>query len=162
MSDRPITSLSAGTILALALAACSAASPGPSTAPVSSEAAVSAGASASVAPTGSAAASVSASQPATARCAVTADASPTATVHIAGFSFGAAVTVNAGQAVVFSNEDTIGHTVTEGTGGIAVADACVDASVAPGSSLVVTFSQPGDYDITCKIHHVMQTTVHVQ
>lgn len=155
-------SLVAGTLLALALAACSTASPAASSTPTSSEAATSAGASASVTPTSSAAASASASQSTGVRCAVAADASPSATVHIAGFSFGAAVTISTGQTVAFSNEDGVGHTVTEGTSGTAVADACVNNSVEPGGTLAVTFSQPGDYDITCRIHRTMQTTVHVQ
>ncbi len=151
------TALAAGAILTLALAACSSAA---SPTPGSSVAAGSTGASASAVPTATTV--PSASQATSARCAATPAASANATVHIAGFSFGDAVTITAGQAVAFTNQDGVAHTVTEGTGGVAASGACVDQLVAGGSSLVVTFNQAGDYQITCKIHHTMQTVVHVQ
>lgn len=128
--------------IALALAACSSASPSPSSA-VSQSAAPSA-------------------SMATARCASTPDGSPSATVQIASFAFGDEVTVSAGQAVDFTNQDGAGHTITEGTSGEAAADACVDESIGAGASVVVTFSEPGDYQITCRIHPSMQTAVHVE
>jgi plastocyanin len=102
-----------------------------------------------------------ASQPANGRCVVTPGASPQATVKIANLAFGPAVTIKAGGAVVFINNDSTTHTVTQGTGGQAAANACVDEHVSVGQSVTVTFSQPGDYQITCTIHK-MQTVVHVQ
>jgi plastocyanin len=33
---------------------------------------------------------------------------------------------------------------------------------AGGTSLVVTFTEPGDYQITCTIHGSMQTAIHVE
>jgi len=142
----------AATVLTLALAACSsAASPTPGS---SAAASMSMGSVASTAP--------SASQSGTARCAVTSDATGSATIELASFAFGPAVTIKAGQAVVFTNKDGTAHTVTEGTGGSAASSACVDQRLAAGSSVTVTFSQPGDYQITCKIHSSMQTVVHVQ
>jgi plastocyanin len=120
--------------LAVALAACGGASP-------------------------SASASGSASA---ARCGTTPDGSPSATVQIANFAFGDDVTVSAGQAVAFTNQDGAGHTVTEGTGGEAADSACVDESIGGGRSVIVTFTEPGDFQITCKIHPSMQAAVHVE
>ncbi|HEX6139444.1 MAG TPA: plastocyanin/azurin family copper-binding protein [Candidatus Limnocylindria bacterium] len=98
----------------------------------------------------------------TARCEATPDATAAATIAIANFKFGDEVTVQAGEAVAFTNNDGTGHTVTEGTNGRAADGACVDESVAAGSTVTVTFSQAGDFDITCKIHPGMHTAVHVQ
>jgi plastocyanin len=111
--------------------------------------------------TPSTSASAGASSATTARCSVTPDASPSATIEISGSQFGDEVNVSAGQAVAFVNKDTIDHTVTEGTNGTAVADACVDEPIEAGETEVVTFTEAGDYDITCTIHSSMQTAVHV-
>jgi plastocyanin len=142
------TSLAA---LVLALVSCSSASPSPSAAGAASQPAVS---------------EAQASQPAAsqgaARCELTAEASPTATITIANTSFGDEVTITAGQAVAFTNNDSVGHTITEGTAGQAAADACIDEPIEAGETEVVTFNEPGDYDITCKIHSSMQTVVHVE
>jgi plastocyanin len=138
--------------LALALASCSSVSPSPSAAGAESQAAASQ----------PAASEAGASQAGTARCALTADASPSATIEIANTTFGDEVTITAGQAVAFTNNDSMGHTITEGTGGQAATDACVDEPIAAGETEVVTFSEPGDYQITCKIHSSMQTVVHVE
>ncbi|MEO6059515.1 MAG: plastocyanin/azurin family copper-binding protein [Candidatus Limnocylindria bacterium] len=126
--------------MALALAACSDSSPS-----------VSASASESAA-----------GPPSAARCADTPDGSPSATVQIAGSAFGDEVTVAAGQAVVFTNQNGAGHTITEGTGGQPADGACVDESIGGGQSVIVTFNAPGDSQITCKIHPSMQTAVHVE
>ncbi len=131
------TTLGAGLgALVLALAACSSASPAASVGGGASQGA--------------------------ARCAVTAGATPAATVDITGSNFGDAVTISAGEAVAFTNSDSFEHTVTEGTGGQAASGACVDEPIAAGATVTVTFNEPGDYDITCKIHSSMQTVVHVQ
>lgn len=153
--------LALGLVLSLGLAACSSAvspTPGASTA-----ASMSMGSAVSNAPT---AAAPSASQVGPARCAVTPDASPSATIGVTidslgFFAFGDPVTIKAGQAVVFSNGKAT-HTITEGTYGEAAADACVNVPLAPNSSVIVTFYQPGDYEITCRPHKVMQTSVLVQ
>ncbi|HEX9634666.1 MAG TPA: plastocyanin/azurin family copper-binding protein [Candidatus Limnocylindria bacterium] len=108
-------------------------------------------------------ASSDASEPAgTARCAVQADADPAATMTISGTAFGDEITIAAGEAVEFTNEDSVGHTVTEGAGGVADANACVDESIAGGATVVVKFNEPGDYQITCRIHSSMQTAIHVE
>jgi plastocyanin len=128
--------------LALALAACSNASPSASTAG-------------------------GASQAGTARCATSTDASSTATIEIVSFAFvvdggdGEDTTVEAGQTVAFVNKDGSAHTVTEGTSGRAASDACVDEPIGGGQTVDVTFSTIGDYQITCTLHSNMQTVVHV-
>jgi plastocyanin len=132
----PLLAVMAGT--AVLLAACGGASPTP-------------------------AASVAASEPASAAgCAVQADADPAATMTISGSAFGDEITIAAGEAVEFTNEDSVGHTVTQGTAGVADDDACVDESIAGGATVVVRFDEPGDYEITCRIHSSMQTAIHVE
>lgn len=147
--------------LVLLLAACNS-SGSPSEEPVSQ--APSSAAPASQPPASEPAASEAAPSEAavSGRCGLTPDASPSATVTITGTNFGDEVTVTAGQAVAFTNADPFGHTVTEGTGGAAVIDACVDSPVGPGGTVVVTFNEAGDYQITCKVHATMQTVIHVQ
>jgi len=133
--------------LVLALTACSSASPSPSAAGAQSQ---------------PAAASQAAARQAAARCAVTPGATASATDTISGTNFGAEITISAGQAVAFTNNDSFGHTITEGTDGTAASDACVDAPIGAGGTVVVTFTVAGDYDITCKIHSTMHNVIHVQ
>ena len=102
------------------------------------------------------------SQGGAAACEVSAGATAAATITIAGSAFGDEVTISAGESVTFTNDDGAGHTITEGTGGQAASDACVNESIAGGASVTVTFNEPGDYDITCRIHTSMQTVVHVE
>ena len=96
-----------------------------------------------------------------AACAVTPTATSSATIEINSSNFGDAVTVSAGQAVTFTNKDSVAHTVTQGTNGTAVSGACVNEPIAAGASVIVTFNDAGDYDITCTIHPSMHTQVHV-
>jgi plastocyanin len=72
------------------------------------------------------------------------------------------LTIATGTVVVFENEATFEHTVTEGTGGQAVEDPIVDESVAPGDDVRVTFDEAGTFDITCLIHPTMQMTITVE
>jgi plastocyanin len=95
-------------------------------------------------------------------CAVTPGASASATIGIAGRAFSGEATVKVGEALAFTNNDNTTHTITEGTGGVAVSGACVNEPLSGGSTLLVTFNQAGDYKITCTIHSNMQTVVHVQ
>ena len=133
--------------LVLVLAACSSASPSPSTAGAQSQ---------------PAAASQAAASQGAARCATTPDATASATDTISGSNFGAEITIKAGQAVAFVNNDSFAHTITEGTNGTAAAGACVDAPIGANGTVVVTFNVAGDYDITCKIHSTMHNVIHVQ
>ena len=153
------TTLPIGPILAVVLAACSsAASPTPG---VSMAASMSIGGTASTVP----AQSTSPSGPV--RCAVTPDASPSATIGVTKdslgfFDYGDPVTIKTGQAVVFTNGNGAPHTITEGTYGEAAAGACVNVPLANNTSVIVTFYQPGTYQITCRPHKVMQTSVTVE
>lgn len=74
----------------------------------------------------------------------------------------ATLAIATGTEVVFENEASFDHTVTEGTGGQAVEDPIVDAQVGAGGEVRVTFDEPGTYDITCTIHPSMQMTITVE
>ena len=81
------------------------------------------------------------------------------TVSMANTTFTpSTLTVAAGTTVTFT--DTAGHTVTEGTDGVAVDDPIVDED--GGSDVEVTFDEPGTYNITCKIHPSMNMTITVE
>jgi plastocyanin len=90
------------------------------------------------------------------------DGEMTATVTISGFSFGADLTVEPGTTVTFVNEDDAPHTVTEGEGGQPAEGARFDQNVGAGGQTNVTFDEPGEYPITCKLHPSMQMTVTVE
>ena len=72
------------------------------------------------------------------------------------------LTVSVGTEVVFTNEDSFAHTVTEGTDGDVVEDPIVDEEIAAGGEVRVTFDEAGTYDITCEIHPDMQMTITVE
>jgi plastocyanin len=99
---------------------------------------------------------------AAAACEVASDASAAASISLASFAFSGEATISAGESVSFTNDDSSGHTITQGTEGTAIDGACVDESIASGATVTVTFNEPGDYDITCTIHPAMQTVVHVE
>jgi plastocyanin len=81
------------------------------------------------------------------------------TVSMANTTFTpSTLTVAAGTTVTFT--DTSGHTVTEGTDGVAAEDPIVDEE--GGSDVPVTFDEPGTYNITCKIHPTMNMTITVE
>ena len=141
-----------GAILSLALGAWIAASIAPS-------GAGSAVPSTSLAGAGSG--TPTASQAGTARCQLTPAVSPKAAIQLKHLAYGPEVTIDAGQAVAFTNLDNQTHTLTEGTFGTAVTGACVNSLIASGRQLVVTFKQPGHYAITCRRHPSMHTVVHV-
>ncbi|HKZ91265.1 MAG TPA: plastocyanin/azurin family copper-binding protein [Candidatus Limnocylindrales bacterium] len=71
------------------------------------------------------------------------------------------MTIRAGETVAFTNQDSVVHTITEGTLSKAARNACVDQRIVAGGTWKVTFNEPGDYQITCTLHP-MQTAVHVQ
>lgn len=161
LGNRRWMALTAGLVLALVLAACSSAvSPTPS---ASTAASMSTAGAVSTVPSVSTAQSPSGPL----RCAVTPDASPSATIGVTKdslgfFDYGDPVTIKTGQAVVFTNGNGAPHTITEGTYGEAAAGACVNVPLANNTSVIVTFYQPGTYQITCRPHKVMQTSVLVQ
>jgi plastocyanin len=135
-------------IAVLALAACS-----PSAS--ASSPAESAAASAGEPPVESAAASTAAGP---SEAAVGGDT----TVTISGSSFGGDFTISAGSTVTFVNNDSVGHTVTNGENGTAAADALFDEALADGGTFEFTFDTPGVYLVTCRIHSTMNLTITVQ
>ena len=77
---------------------------------------------------------------------------------INNFSFGRAVEVKEGDVVVFSNSDTVPHTVTSGTPG----DPSGEFDSGPfgtGQTFARTFDEAGVYNIFCSIHPTMTGTV---
>lgn len=84
------------------------------------------------------------------------------TVTITGSSFGDDITVAAGTTVTFVNDDTLPHTVTEGSDGQIADGARFDEDVPAGESVPITFDDPGTYQVTCEIHSTMNMTVTVE
>ncbi|MGH2482820.1 MAG: cupredoxin domain-containing protein [Candidatus Limnocylindria bacterium] len=84
------------------------------------------------------------------------------TVTIAGRSFGGDITISAGSTVTWVNNDSVGHTVTNGENGSAAGDALFDESLADGGTFEFTFDTPGVYQVTCKIHSSMNMTITVE
>lgn len=81
------------------------------------------------------------------------------TVSLSGAQFTpSTLTVSVGTTVTFT--DTSGHTVTEGTDGVAVDDPIVNEQ--GGSDITVTFDEPGTYNITCMVHSSMNMTITVE
>ena len=81
------------------------------------------------------------------------------TVSLSGAQFTpSSLTIPAGTTVTFT--DTSGHTVTEGTDGVAVDDPIVNEQ--GGSDITVTFDEPGTYNITCMVHSSMNMTITVE
>ena len=86
-----------------------------------------------------------------------------ATVTLRDFAFEPAeITVAAGDTVAFVNADDAGHTVTNGEGGAAAAEAVFDEPVSAGQTVVITFEEAGTFPVTCTIHPDMQMTVIVE
>ncbi len=78
-------------------------------------------------------------------------------VTIQGFAFGpASVTVQVGDSVTWSNEDTTAHTATAGDGTFDT------GSIAAGSTGSATFDTAGTYAYACSIHPAMTGTVVVE
>ncbi len=82
-------------------------------------------------------------------------AASAAGVSIAGFAFKpASVTVNAGQTVSFTNNDSVAHTTTSSDWD--------SGPLQPGASYTVTPQKPGTVTYHCDIHPFMTATVVVQ
>jgi YVTN family beta-propeller protein len=77
-------------------------------------------------------------------------------VRIDKFSFGAPVTISAGQTVSWLNGDSVAHTVT------ASDDSWDSEDLAPGQRFTKTFDAPGEYAYYCEIHPHMRGTVIVR
>jgi len=80
-----------------------------------------------------------------------------ANVSIAGFAFGPqSITVKAGDAVTWTNNDGAAHTVTFKDGSAS------SKSLSPGMAFTRTFDRPGTYAYACSFHPYMTGTVIVQ
>ena len=87
----------------------------------------------------------------------TASTVDTPSVSIEKFGYGEAV-IKPGQSISWTNTDSVGHTVTEGSRGRH--DGGFDSGVlGPGSSFELTFDQPGRFGYTCTLHSFMSGTI---
>lgn len=79
------------------------------------------------------------------------------TVSIKNFAFApSTITVSAGTAVTWKNEDGAAHTVTSDTG------AFDSGSIPSGQTFTHTFKAAGTYNYSCSIHKYMKGTLIVQ
>lgn len=85
-----------------------------------------------------------------------------ATVTIANLDFGPDLAIAAGTTVTFINDDTVPHTATNGTDGVAASDSLFDLQLAVGASDSYTFAEPGVYPVTCTLHPQMNMTITVE
>lgn len=102
-------------------------------------------------------ASTPAGQPAAGGASPDAPAADAASVSIAKFAFAPAqITAKPGQAITFTNNDSVTHTSTSTAG------AWDSGEIAPGGSVTIALQQAGTYAYHCSIHPFMQGTVVVQ
>ena len=80
-------------------------------------------------------------------------ATAAAALTISGNSFSAA-SVTAGTEFTITNNDSVGHTVTDDAGSF-------DVAVPAGGSATLTIPAAGSYAIHCKIHSFMHGTITV-
>lgn len=84
-------------------------------------------------------------------------AKQTVTVNIQNFAFEpATITINAGDTVVFVNQDTAPHTATDTAGGFDT------GNLTNGQSGSITLTEAGSFDYFCAIHPAMKGTIVVQ
>jgi len=87
----------------------------------------------------------------------TVSAQSTTTITIADLAFSPAnVTVQAGDTVVFANNDSVAHTATANNGSFDT------GTIQPGGSASVTFATAGTFSFFCQIHPSMTGSVTVQ
>lgn len=80
------------------------------------------------------------------------------TIHQKGRVFSQdAITVKKGETIVFLNDDTVPHNVMSASTG----NEFNLGSVAPGTSVPVTFDKPGTVAVICAIHPRMKLAVTV-
>lgn len=87
---------------------------------------------------------------------------PAATVAVAGFAYDpASIRVGVGDRVTWTNDDSVGHTVTAGTPGEPGDD--FDESLGgSGGTASITFDEPGQFEYFCRIHPRMTGEVVVE
>jgi plastocyanin len=87
----------------------------------------------------------------------------TVEIDVADFAFKkGTVTVQAGTTVVWTNQDAVGHTVTAGSAAEPQQDQFDLDLPDKGSTVEVTFDEPGEYPYFCKPHPFMQGTITVE
>ena len=72
----------------------------------------------------------------------------------------AQISIAPGTTVVWMNEDTAPHSVTEGTPGDA--NSAFDKEIPPGSYLIMKFDEPGVYPYYCRYHQSNAGEITVQ
>ena len=78
-------------------------------------------------------------------------------VSISNFSFNpGSITVNKGATVVWTNNDSVGHTVTADQGA-----GPASGLLNPGETYAFTFNEPGTFNYHCSVHPSMKGTVTV-
>ena len=78
-------------------------------------------------------------------------------VDIKDFAFGpASLTVSSGDTVIWTNNDTVAHTVTASDGSFD------SGTISPGDTFTFTFSTAGSFDYVCSFHPNMMGTIVVQ
>jgi plastocyanin len=88
-------------------------------------------------------------------------AAKTTTVNIKGFAFSpAALTVDKGTVVTFTNNDGTTHTVTSGAN--RTKDGTFDQQISGSAEGTVTFNTVGTFEYFCQIHASMKGTVTVK
>jgi plastocyanin len=78
-----------------------------------------------------------------------------AEITIADFAFSGADSVNVGDTVEVTNNDSVGHTWT------AVDEAFHSGTLASGDTFEFTFDEAGEFDYFCQIHPQMTGTITV-
>ena len=78
-------------------------------------------------------------------------------VSISNFSFNpGSITINKGMTVVWTNNDSVGHTVTADQGAGPASNL-----LNPGETYAYTFNDPGTFNYHCTVHPSMKGTVTV-
>lgn len=80
------------------------------------------------------------------------------TIDIVGFAFSpATLTINKGDTIVWTNKDTMAHTVTSDSG-----NELASENLVKGQTYSHTFNTIGSFDYHCNIHTSMKGTIIVK
>lgn len=90
-----------------------------------------------------------------------APAGPAVTMKDISFKPGA-VTVKKGQTVTWTNEDSVGHDVTEESGPGPKFKSGGPGGIAKGATFSHKFTQPGTYRYVCTVHGGMKGSIKVE
>ena len=105
---------------------------------------------------GTAAAAPTSAAPASGAASACTEGSGTGTAEqIKNFTFPSGISVQAGQAISWTNGDNAPHTVT-------LDDGSCNTQVAPGATVTVTYTKPGSYPFHCTVHPNMTGTLEVK